>query len=42
MDDWSKAGRIAAEVLEYGKKLIKIDESVLSIIEKIKHQTVFS
>jgi methionyl aminopeptidase len=39
MDDWSKAGRIAAEVLEYGKKLIKIDESVLSIIEKIESKT---
>ncbi|MDP6642233.1 MAG: type II methionyl aminopeptidase [Candidatus Nanoarchaeia archaeon] len=36
MDDWVKAGKIAAEVLDYGKKLIKIDESILKITEKIE------
>jgi len=36
VDDWIKAGKIAAEVLEYGKKLIKVNESILEVTEKIE------
>lgn len=36
MDDWEKAGKIAQEALIFGKNLIKIDESLLEITEKIE------
>ena len=34
MDNWEKAGKIAAEALEYGSKLIKINASLKDVIEK--------
>src|SRR3989344_1548041 len=36
MEDWKKAGRIAREALLYGKGLIKIDASVLDVVEKVE------
>ncbi len=40
MDDWIKAGKIAVEALEYGKKLIKVDASILDIVEKIESKII--
>ncbi|AJF62481.1 MAG: Methionine aminopeptidase [archaeon GW2011_AR20] len=34
MDNWEKAGRIAAEALDYGSELIKINAGVKDVIEK--------
>ena len=34
-EDWLKAGKIAAEALEYGRKLIKKGASVLDVCDKI-------
>ncbi len=36
--DWEKAGRIAAESLEYGKHLIKKDASLIEVTEKIEEK----
>jgi methionyl aminopeptidase len=36
MEDWRKAGRIAAEALEYGKGLIKKGASLLEVSDKIE------
>jgi methionyl aminopeptidase len=36
MDDWEKAGKIAAECLGLGKKLIKVDNSLLNVVEAIE------
>lgn len=41
MEDWIKAGKIAATALEYGKNLIKVDASLLEVTEKIENK-VFS
>ena len=40
MDDWIKAGKIAAEVLEYGKKLIKVNEPLLDVAEKVEAKII--
>ena len=40
MDDWQKAGKIAAQVLEYGKKLVKINENILEVVEKIENEII--
>lgn len=36
IENWRKAGRIAAEVLEYGKSIIKKDKYLLDVAEKIE------
>src|SRR3989344_240124 len=36
LDNWRKAGRIAAEALAYGKQLIKPGASLLEVTEKIE------
>lgn len=36
LEDWKKAGRIAAEALEYGKSLIRKDASLLEVTEKVE------
>ncbi len=38
MDDWQKAGKIAAQSLQFGKKLIKVDANILDVIEKIENE----
>jgi len=38
MDDWEKAGKITAQALEYGKKLIKVDANILETLEKIEDE----
>lgn len=38
MDNWEKAGKIAAEALSYGSKLIKIDSSLKEVIEKTERK----
>ncbi|MBU4501934.1 MAG: type II methionyl aminopeptidase [Nanoarchaeota archaeon] len=40
MDDWEKAGKIAAEALEFGKNLIKVDASLLEVADKIEAKIV--
>ncbi|MBM3200364.1 type II methionyl aminopeptidase [Candidatus Woesearchaeota archaeon] len=40
MDDWEKAGKIAGEALHYGKKLVKVDASLLEVAEKIEAKIV--
>jgi len=40
MDDWEKAGKIAAEALEFGKKLIKVDASLLEVADKVEAKIV--
>jgi len=40
MDDWEKAGKISAEALELGKKLVKVDVSVLEVAEKIEAKII--
>ena len=40
MEDWIKAGKIAAEVLDYGRRLIKIDSSILDVVEKIESKII--
>jgi len=39
-DSYVKAGKIAAEALDYGKKLIKVGASLLEVIEKIEEKIV--
>lgn len=36
MDNWEKAGKIAAQVLEYGAKLIKVNTNIKEAVEKIE------
>lgn len=36
LEDWRKAGKIASEILQYGKTLIKKDASMLEVIKKIE------
>ena len=38
MDDWDKAGKISAQILNFGKKLIKVDSNVLEVVEKIESE----
>src|SRR3990167_6701244 len=38
MDDWDKAGKISAQILNFGKKLIKVDSNVLEVVEKIENE----
>lgn len=38
MDNWEKAGKIAAEALEYGSKLIKVNTSLKEIVEKTEQK----
>jgi methionyl aminopeptidase len=38
MDNWEKTGKIAAESLEYGSKLIKIGNNLKEVIEKIENK----
>ncbi|MFH1332209.1 MAG: type II methionyl aminopeptidase [archaeon] len=40
MEDWEKAGKIAAEAMEFGKKLVKADASLLEVAEKIEEKIV--
>lgn len=40
MDDWEKAGRIAAQALELGKKLVKVDVPLLEVAEQIEAKIV--
>lgn len=40
MEDWEKAGKIAAEVLEFGKKLVKVDTPLLEVAEKIDEKII--
>ncbi len=40
MEDWEKAGLIAAEVLEFGKKLINVDVPLLEVAEKIDEKII--
>ncbi|MEM4266919.1 MAG: type II methionyl aminopeptidase [Candidatus Nanoarchaeia archaeon] len=40
MGEWEKAGKIAAEVLEFGKKLIKPDVLLLEVAEKIDEKII--
>jgi methionyl aminopeptidase len=40
IDDYIKAGRIAAEAREYGKSLIKIGENLLEVTEKIEEKII--
>ena len=36
LDDWIKAGKIASEVLEYSKDLVKENANLLDICNKIE------
>lgn len=36
LEKWKKAGKLAAEAIEYGKSLIKKDKSILEVAEKIE------
>jgi methionyl aminopeptidase len=38
MDNWEKAGKIAAQSLEYGAKIIKVNENIKDIVEKIENK----
>jgi len=38
IEDWKKAGQIAAEALDFGKGLIKKDKSILEVVEKIEQK----
>ncbi|MEM4244976.1 MAG: type II methionyl aminopeptidase, partial [Candidatus Nanoarchaeia archaeon] len=40
MGEWEKAGKIAAEVLEFGKKLVKPDVLLLEVAEKIDEKII--
>lgn len=40
MDDWEKAGRIAAQTLEFGKSLVKVDASLLEVAEKVEAKII--
>ena len=36
IEDWKKAGQLAAEALNYGKELIKKDAKIIDVVEKIE------
>lgn len=38
MEDWRKAGKIAAEALEYGKGLIKPDAVIRDVLDKVEQK----
>ena len=38
MDNWEKAGKIAAQSLEFGSKLIKVDASLRDVIERTEQK----
>ena len=40
MEDWNKAGKIAAEALDYGNGLIKVNASILEVIKKIEEKII--
>lgn len=40
MEDWEKAGRIAAEVLDFGKRLVKAEVTLLEVAEKIDEKII--
>ena len=40
MDDWEKAGKIAAEALKFGKTLIKIDVPLLEVADKVESKII--
>ncbi|MEK6835326.1 MAG: type II methionyl aminopeptidase [Nanoarchaeota archaeon] len=40
MDNWEKSGKIAAQALEYGAKLIKINEDVKDVCEKVEAKII--
>ena len=40
MDNWGKAGKIAAEALEYGSKLIKVNADVKEVCEKTEAKII--
>ncbi len=40
MEDYEKSGRIAAEALEFGRKLVKVDASLLEVAEKIEEKII--
>lgn len=40
MNNWEKAGKIAAQALEYGSKLIKVNEDVKEICEKTEAKII--
>ena len=40
MEDWEKAGQIAAKMLNHGKILIKVDANVLDVVEKIENEII--
>lgn len=42
MDDWEKAGKIAAETLELGKGLIKKNASMMEVTKKIEEKIIKS
>ena len=42
MDDWERAGKIAAESLEFGKSLIKKDVSLIEATRKIEEKIIKS
>lgn len=42
MDNWKKAGKIAGEALEYGKKLVKPGISLLEVADKIEEKIIKS
>lgn len=40
MEEWEKAGKAAAEVLEYGRKLVKVGVPLLEVAEKIDEKII--
>ncbi|MEM4259798.1 MAG: type II methionyl aminopeptidase [Candidatus Woesearchaeota archaeon] len=40
LNDYIKAGKIAAKALKYGKKLIQIDASLLDVCEKVEQKII--
>ncbi len=40
IEPWKKAGKIAAEVLEFGRKLVKKDASILEVADKIEAEII--
>lgn len=40
LDDYIKAGKIAAQALNYGKKLIQVDASMLEVCDKIEEKII--
>ncbi len=38
MDDWEKAGKISAEALDYGSRLIKVEVNTIEVLDKIENK----